>query len=407
MAAPDAISALCAAIDDVRALSPTLATSGQVLEALELLETTDRQLRAIAIRWLRDAAERDVTAEECGRSPRSWLVEEQNISPADAARRMRLVHGLPTHPQLEAAFDIGDLTDEHAQVILRALAQVPTAYVDTVESALIELAKALPPHETARAVDEILVRLGVESSADAAAARRYSQRSVNMARTFGGTGSLSGTLTPELAEKLELIFADCAKRVGPEDERDAGQRRHDRLEEVLDHCLGSSDGLPNICGERPRVIVTMDIDSLLNDLSQRWGILDSGRSISPATARRLACDAEILPAVLGAPGGVLDIGGLSRSFSAAVKRAALIRDGGRCGFPGCRRRLAECHHIVWWSNGGKSTLENAVWLCAFHHWLAHEGGWLVRRNPDGSYTWTNKHGKSVTGDPPPRQPQAA
>ncbi|HET7530411.1 MAG TPA: DUF222 domain-containing protein [Mycobacteriales bacterium] len=89
---------------------------------------------------------------------------------------------------------------------------------------------------------------------------------------------------------------------------------------------------------------------------------------------------------------VLDLGRTHRHFSAASRRAAWIRDGGCCAFPRCRRKVVELHHIIWWSHGGRSDLDNAVWLSAYHHWLVHEGGWSLRRNADGGYTFSNPCG---------------
>ncbi len=136
---------------------------------------------------------------------------------------------------------------------------------------------------------------------------------------------------------------------------------------------------------------------LLGRLEDDWATLGSGTGIGAATARRLACDAEIIPAVLNARSEVLDLGHSTRMFNTAIRRAAWIRDGGRCARGGCRRRPVECHHIEWWSKGGKTSLDNASWLCSFHHWLAHEGGWTLRREPDGSYTWTDRRGRDRPG----------
>ena len=404
---PPAVVALTDAVSGMRGLDLELLSSGQLLETLEAVETLARQLQAVGIRQLRCAHERDVTAAECGRSPRSWLIEEQNLSPAEASRRMRLLHALPSHPLLEAAVDAGDISAEHALTILTALRHVPAELLDAVEDALVELAGQVPPHEVARAVDAILVALGVESSADEAAARRYGERGVTNSRTFAGTGSLAGTLTPELAEKLDLVFAGCANRAGEDDERSAAARRHDTLEEILDHWLGSAE-LPDVNGERPRLVVTISWDDLMDTLTTgRWATFDSGALLNPAAARRIGCDAEILPVLLGSRSELLDIVETTRTFTAKVKRAIRIRDGNRCGFPRCRRPLAECHHIIHWADGGPSTADNGVYLCAFHHWLAHEGGWNLARNPNGSHTWTNTTGRTITGQPPPRQPKAA
>src|SRR5207245_4512297 len=111
------------------------------------------------------------------------------------------------------------------------------------------------------------------------------------------------------------------------------------------------------------------------------------------TARRLACDAAIIPVVLGTGSDVLDIGKVNHEFTTAIRRAAWIRDRGRCAFPGCRTRPIELHHIHFRRHRGATSLENAAWLCAFHHWLTHEGGWTLRRASHGGYQWTGPTGQ--------------
>jgi len=141
----------------------------------------------------------------------------------------------------------------------------------------------------------------------------------------------------------------------------------------------------------------MDLDTLEDQLRQAWIALPSGARISAATARRLACDAAIIPVVLGAPSEVLDIGQVDHEFTAAIRRAAWVRDGGRCAFPDCRNRPGELHHIRFRRHGGATSLANAAWVCPYHHWLAHEGGWTLHRQPtDGSYRWTGPNGQHRT-----------
>jgi hypothetical protein len=180
--------------------------------------------------------------------------------------------------------------------------------------------------------------------------------------------------------------------MGLEDERTTAQRAHDGLETIVDHYLDTADQ-PDAGGERPaRATVTIPLATLEDRLSKTWAWLDSGAPISPEVARRLACDAEIIPVVLGGRGEVLDIGQSRRAFSMAIRRAAKLRDGGRCVFPHCQRPPAELHHILHWARGGASSLDNAAWLCAFHHWLVHEGCWSMRRDADGTCTFTSPAG---------------
>ncbi|MGZ6878262.1 MAG: DUF222 domain-containing protein, partial [Nocardioidaceae bacterium] len=129
-----------------------------------------------------------------------------------------------------------------------------------------------------------------------------------------------------------------------------------------------------------RVVVTLDYQSLRAGLGV--GTLDSGDRLSAAAVRRLACDAQILPAVLGADGEVLDVGRTQRLVTAAIWKALVVRDR-HCRFPGCRRQpiASDAHHLAHWADGGDTSLQNLVLLCRAHHTLIHQTGWQVRLNP--------------------------
>jgi hypothetical protein len=406
------LKALAEAFAAAATVDPRALSTEQQLAGLEQLLGLGAQLHAVQARWLAAAHDTDATVEVCGRSTRSWLVEEMRLNPGEAARRMRLAKGLPDAPVLFAALAAGAVHPEHALVILPVLPHIGDDELRaTVEATLVELAREHPPFYVARAVDEVLAMLGIEKDSQAAHDRRYAQRGVGLDETIGGTGSLNGTLTPEVREKLRLALDAAGGPAGPEDDRTQRQRHHDALGEIAQFFLAHHDTLTPIAGERPRLVVTMSWEQLrdrLTDLEQQWAttaLLGSTR-IAPATARRLACDAGILPAVLGGDSDVLDLGRTTSVFNLAIRRAAWLRQHGRCAFPRCTRRPAECHHIIWWSHGGTTSLANAAWLCTFHHWLVHEGRWTMHRNPDGTDTFTNPDGtQHSTG--PPRQPQAA
>lgn len=100
--------------------------------------------------------------------------------------------------------------------------------------------------------------------------------------------------------------------------------------------------------------------------------------ISPTTIRALACDADLLPVVLGGAGQVLDVGRAQRLFPARLRRAITARDGG-CAAPGCTipAPWTEVHHIQWWTRGGPTSVENGVLLCNRHHLAVHAGSWDI------------------------------
>ena len=59
----------------------------------------------------------------------------------------------------------------------------------------------------------------------------------------------------------------------------------------------------------------------------------------------MACDASIIPAVLGTKSELLDLGRTSRLVTPKLLQALYLRDRG-CTFPGCSRPPAWCdaHH---------------------------------------------------------------
>ena len=100
------------------------------------------------------------------------------------------------------------------------------------------------------------------------------------------------------------------------------------------------------------------------------------------TARRLACDAEIIPAVLDGRSVPLDVGRAKR-LATAGQRRALEAMYQTCAIDGCDRPFHHCsiHHLKYWENGGSTDLSNMVPLCSRHHHAAHEGGWQLHLEP--------------------------
>jgi hypothetical protein len=111
---------------------------------------------------------------------------------------------------------------------------------------------------------------------------------------------------------------------------------------------------------------------------KRMAVTETGVPISAGWARRLACDATVIPIVLGSNSEPLDVGRATRLIPPAMRRALIARDKG-CAFPGCRRppRWCDAHHIKHWSDGGETSLINLVLLCGYHHDVIHHSDWTV------------------------------
>ena len=116
------------------------------------------------------------------------------------------------------------------------------------------------------------------------------------------------------------------------DPREAGARLWDALVEAC-HRLHATDALPHTHATTARLWVTITLEDL-QDRLDRHGLLPTGQTISAAAARRLACDAELIPAVLGTDSQVLDLARTSRLVTPGIWNALVLRDR-HCAFPGC------------------------------------------------------------------------
>jgi len=389
----DVVTDLVASVEKLRADDRLVTSADQLVDETEVLFDVLTTVKAVLVRRLRDAWNADAVEEVCGRTVKGWLREELRQPEVEVSRYLRCVHKLPGYPLVDAAFDAAEITMAHAVAIITALEKLPPELRATLEASLVEHAKVCPPEDISGFVDELLDALGIDKLSDIRRERRLAERGVDLHTTWDGLRSIAGTLTPEVGDELAKALALAGQPAGAEDLRTPRQRHHDALGEIAKSYL-ASHGTPSFTGAPRTAIITIPLETLENSLRDGWIDLPDGAKISAATARRLACDAQIIPVVLGSASEILDIGQANQEFTVAQRRAAYLRDSGRCAFPGCRGPVAELHHLVFRRHGGPAAIDNAAWLCAFHHWLVHDGGWTLTRDPvDKSYLWTGPHGQ--------------
>ena len=176
-------------------------------------------------------------------------------------------------------------------------------------------------------------------------------------------------------------------------------RRADALAWMAERLFESGDA-PALAPDRHEIVVHVEAEVLADGRAGRCEI-EHRTAIAAETARRLCCDAGIVPVVDGANGEPLSVGRRTRSIPPAVRRALSNRDRG-CRFPGCTATYRlHGHHVKHWANGGETSLDNLILLCPTHHRLVHEGGFDVQRLDDGAFRFVNPHGLAIR--PPRRQ----
>ncbi|MET3809355.1 DUF222 domain-containing protein [Arthrobacter sp. UYEF3] len=212
-------------------------------------------------------------------------------------------------------------------------------------------------------------------------------------------GARAGTGTAECAgetargRETAVAGGPGPVEVGP---AEVGLDWRSRPQKLLDGLVGAcklalaSGGLPGTGGLRPQIMVTIDYRDLLTRLGPNpgpgTGTLAFTGPVTAETIRKIACDADIIPVLLGSQGRILDIGRTSRVFPPHLRKAITARDQG-CAFPDCTipAPWCEAHHIDYWSRGGTTSTDNGTLLCSHHHHLIHKEHWTIQ--PRAGIPW--------------------
>ncbi len=322
---------------------------------------------------------------------------------SEAAKQVFEARDIAKHASVKKAALAGTLSSRHAAAIGKGMAKLPPELTAEqkarAEEAFIDRAPKITPKALAQLAPQILAEVAPElvETPDQHAGRLEIQRQRAVAkRAFrwgdDGDGStwLHGLLPHlEAAPLIAMVEAQVesdrraardrlratrATRPGPQTIRDQintdidrtpDQRRADALTQLLSEHRGA----PNSCGDRPRIVVTIR-EQDLRDRAEAAGKLAAGQEITAGDLRRLCCDADVMPVVLGGHSEILDVGQAQRLVTPAIRKALTLRDGG-CVFPGCiaPNSACEAHHLIPWWAGGATALWNLVLVCPHHHKL--------------------------------------
>ncbi|HET9021504.1 MAG TPA: HNH endonuclease [Ornithinibacter sp.] len=282
----------------------------------------------------------------------------------------------------------GTVSPALATAVIRELERVepllvPEA-VPTVTHALLDLGVAwgsvticrlrprlLAEHGRAGVLDDLQARL--------ASAARLSSPMVESADLT----EYQLLMTPDQAAALEAAIGTLSApapddETGERDLRPAGQRRVEALTEVCRRSSAMDAGASGADGAAAAA-AAVHVTIALTDLQARTGcgeVLGStatGTLLSPEVLRRISCEADLVPHVLGTAGEDLDLGRVVRLFTRAQRRRLWRRDRG-CTYPGCTAPAAwsRAHHVVHWADHGPSDIGNAALLCQRHHTRVHQ-----------------------------------
>ncbi len=358
----------------------------QCLTTMLTVLEVEAALAAVKLQLLGAMEERQVTAHATNLGTAAWLNGTTASSLQAPYRETGLARGLHRRfPAIVAAMAAGAVSAEQAAAIVGVLKKLPESLtveqVQAGEAMMIGFAAdhgPKGPRDLARHLLNVIAP-EIAEAAEAAvleAQDREARKTQYLRLRDDGDGSvtLSGKLPAADGEALRAVVEAIANSstTGDGSWAEPGlsyEARRAQALMTLVHAYHAGGQGPRHGGDRPRVTVLVTYDDLLRGVAGAT-LLGSNTRISPSEARRLACDADILPAVMGSASQILDLGRTTRLFAGDLRQAIVLRDRG-CVFPGCHRDPRDCdaHHIKPWTAGGATSLDNGALLCPTHHRL--------------------------------------
>ena len=342
--------------------------------------------------------------------PEHVLSVASGTTRGDAKRDLQRVSVLNSFPQLETALQAGAVSLAHVDVVARSFTHLDTEERQRITQQgewLTNVAAHATPDNFGRAMKQAVARLATDDGLGRLEQQRRKTWLRHWVDRDSGMVCMRGEFDPEsglslvgrLQQAVDRLFHERTPDTCPEGDAKVGHLNALGLVALVcePEAQGLNVGLEGASHEgtgsvvnirsataRAEVSVVIDYHTLATGLHAS-SFVHTGTDVAlpVETIRRMACDAKIIPVVLGTSGVVLDVG---RSTRLATKhqRRAIEAMHATCAIPECHIPVSQCqpHHIDYWNNGGNTDLNNLIPLCAAHHRCAHEGGWKLSLVPN-------------------------
>ncbi|MGG7104058.1 DUF222 domain-containing protein [Rhodococcus sp. 24CO] len=365
----------------------------------------------------------------CYRGVGRWLAANTMLQNAAGNKIAALGAALRGFPDIAAQFEAGDLSVDHAAIIVAFCESppkgMPTTALPSCVATLLAAASGVEA-TTIKLRYAIAVLERIFESDETPAGEDDDLNVLRISPTLNGRVAIKGdfdALTGEmLLSALSKLSMPKPAADGTPDQRSAAKRTADAFTELirryLDNAVTGVDG-----GQRPHVnvhITAKDLaehrecattrsdtasgsDANVSDAEFYGSAFDDDEPdiedldvgympwmgpLSVSLTRMLACDCMLWTVLMDGNGAPLDATPHKRLVTAEQRTALIARDKG-CAFPNCDALPAWCdaHHIQPWSVGGLTVMDNLTLLCRNHHRLIHStsgfrGIWEIKMGDD-------------------------
>ena len=335
------------------------------------------------------------------RTAKDLLERHCGMSSREANQRVTVSRALPCLPVTEAALAAGSIGLDHAAVLARVVnpQTIDTMRVD--EKVMVGWARDLPFRQMQSRVADWAADID-PAKHDAAIA----PTTVTLTKGAKGRGTLLADLCPAdytkwnaqlgATEAAILRQEDADRKAGidvPESSYD--ERLGQAFTIVLTRALsGPDDKISG--GSRAQISLVVTPEQLEAGQGGHDLLLD--QPVAPEAFAEFCCGSDMYRTVLGKKGEILDVGRTERTATRALRNAVVVRDR-HCIIPHCDAppRWCEIHHVVWFRNGGCTTISNLALVCGRHHRQIHAGKirMILIEGEAQQFRFENEHGEEL------------
>jgi Domain of unknown function (DUF222) len=403
------VDALASCCDALAARDLNTLDEARLRADVEALTRIVARVTAERLRCVAAVARRGPDPAAGAQAAQRLLQTAGRLSGGQAASQTRLATAL-ADPRLEAtaaALAAGRISPAQADALAQAARTHPQLVAAGQEELVAQAARC-----DDRAFREMLAdrrHAADPGPEETRACRQYAARRVSLSPLADGMGRLDGLLDPVgmalLRTAVDALAGPDPATVPDEQRRTPEQRNADALVELARKALARTDELPSVAGLQPRATVFVTPETLVEEPDAPAARLDWAGTVCGATARRIACDAEVVRRQVSREGRTVWVD--VRRHPSPAQRLAVIERDRTCRFTypdgtRCERPWQWCdvHHVDHHSDGGPTLVPNLALLCTQHHHAVHEGGWWVTGNVDATLTfhpplgWPHHHPRS-------------
>jgi Domain of unknown function (DUF222)/HNH endonuclease len=322
-------------------------------------------------------------------STQGWLRSACGMHGGRAHDRVTAARQLPRMKQVTDRFVRGDLPYGYVTVITNTVSRLNDNDATLAERLLLHrVDDGCTVRELTRYATRIHDHFARLDDGDPKPRRGYQRSWIQTSTSADGGAFIKGWLTPEDIALLHAALDPLTKPAGADDPRDHTERTADAFHTVL------ANGSRNW---NATVIIDHEvIDSGRPGSAPAPGKgarFPDGTPIPPERARQLALNAGISALILGSSGLPLYLGRTSRLVSPGQRRAldalyatCAVKD---CDIPAA---LCEIDHIIPWSSGGTTNINQLVPLCTFHNqYKAQHPSKMITSWHDNRWHYTIRH----------------